>query len=109
MTQQEFPAVNEAWEEFSWINKLHDGKVLKSKFDETQLALKFDPKFFSLDINEYLISWVLIDSTYGAFGRENEIFILYLNDKIIPNNFEIYLNKIGPSKLKVCKFLLNAK
>jgi hypothetical protein len=38
--------VDEAWVEFSWINKLNQGKVLKSKFDEIQLALKFNPKLF---------------------------------------------------------------
>lgn len=100
--------VSEAWVEFSWINKLHYGKVLKTKPGGNQLALKFNPKTFSLDLNEYLWSWVLIGSTYGTFGRENGIFILDLNDKIIPNNFEIYLNKIRPNKLKVCKILLNA-
>ncbi len=104
-----FCKINEAWVEYVWKNEIVNGKKKRKRLEGTQLLINLDYQNLPLISEEYLISWELINSTYGVFGRGNGVFILDLDDKNIPDKFEILLNKKDDNWENVCTISLNIK
>jgi hypothetical protein len=101
--------IDEAWIEFSWRNKVKYGKVFKFRPGGIQLVLKFNPKTFSLDPYKYLLNWEFIDSIYGPLASYDGLYTLELNEKVMPTNFEIYLQREHPDTVRLGKIYLVAQ
>ena len=94
--------VNEAWVEYAWKNELDDSKKIRKELGGTQLVLNLDLQKLPVEINGYLISWELIESTYGKFGSSNGVFVLNLKGQVHPNKFQIYLRGRNAKKEEMC-------
>ena len=91
--------IKEAWMEKCWKWKLNYGFKEKEEIGCYQLNLLLDnfvnPNFKN---NEYGIKWQMENNIHGYFGSSGNIYSLIVEQKILPDTFNIKVEQINEDR-----------
>jgi hypothetical protein len=90
--------ISEAWLEKSWRYRLDGSRPVKLLTDGIQLDININSERTGFGMAEYLINWQMKEEANGFVARLNNVYVLFLKDRNLPDSFKITVSKINKDR-----------